>query len=247
MAPHNNNPFQTPTKARKRRTPPRDKVETSPNNRSKCYKCGKKIIKGEQRIGIVEHNEYGTNQRYYHQSCLPNHLKDRIPSVEKMKTIKVIEKRKELEQNLRSLRSCFANILNVEHYRIFQNKSLDELVLKMPTTKQELLSIWGIKEKKVESFGDAIITIIQQYKMNHQTSASTTMVEKKPKMKQSKQNRKKKSQSSATSDDEDDDHDKVSDDEDDDIVVVEKTLTCEEIVKRKFEHAKANGYVISVD
>ena len=35
-------------------------------------------------------------------------------------------------------------------------------------------------------------------------------------------------------------------DDDDEVVVVE-TLTCEEIVKRKFEHAKANGYVISID
>lgn len=49
---------------------------------------------------------------------------------------------------------------NVKPYFIFTNAQLDSLVEAKPKTRNELLKISGFGEKKVEKYGDAIISII---------------------------------------------------------------------------------------
>ena len=46
-------------------------------------------------------------------------------------------------------------------YWIFNNATLVDLATRMPITREELLSISGIGEKKVEMYGDEIVRIIQ--------------------------------------------------------------------------------------
>jgi superfamily II DNA helicase RecQ len=47
------------------------------------------------------------------------------------------------------------------------NSSLVDLATRQPTTREELFSITGIGEKKVELYGDEIIKIILEYNCIH--------------------------------------------------------------------------------
>jgi hypothetical protein len=48
-------------------------------------------------------------------------------------------------------------------------------------------------------------------------------------------------------DDDDDDVEKDKDEEEGDMIMMGKSLSCEEIVQQKFDHAAKNNYIISVD
>lgn len=228
-------PPVTPTKRRSPAKPPRNKVETSPNNRSKCQKCGAKITKGEQRFGIVESSEYGRTQRYYHPKCCPQSLRSKLPSPEKVAQDKQVDERIDLYDDLKQLRSLFAAALDVEHFKIFHDKSLEELVLNMPTTESELLTIWGIKEKKVACFGEPILAVIRQYQRKYDAIPTATPSKKKAKAKPKPKKPRSKSQA------------KQKESTEDEPIIMGEILTCDELVRRKFQVAKANGYVISVD
>ncbi len=75
------------------------------------------------------------------------------------------------DQNLKTLLTDFrlkrSKELNVKPYYIFTNKILDQLVEKKPLTPDQLVEIEGIGHKKVEEFGDDILTIIQRDTKNH--------------------------------------------------------------------------------
>lgn len=128
----------------------------------------------------------------------------------------------------------FAEELEVEPYKIFHDRSLEELVSHMPRSESQLLEIWGIKEKKVQSFGSAILAVIRQYTRQHDVKVK---VKKQPSGRAAPSPKKKRKKVARAS---------KSQDKDDDIEVGE-TLTCEEIVAQKFKHAQDNGYLISVD
>ena len=46
---------------------------------------------------------------------------------------------------------------------IFTNKTLDDITVRLPQTKTDLVACYGIKEKKYQSFGSAILAITRQY------------------------------------------------------------------------------------
>ena len=48
-------------------------------------------------------------------------------------------------------------------YLIFNNTTLDDLVLKMPRSEKTMMQIKGIKEKKFEMYGSAVIKVIREY------------------------------------------------------------------------------------
>ncbi|MCH9688906.1 MAG: hypothetical protein K0V04_46160 [Deltaproteobacteria bacterium] len=54
-------------------------IEIAKSGRAACRVCGKKIAKGEHRLGIEYESEYGTSYRWHHLSCaaerLPNELR----------------------------------------------------------------------------------------------------------------------------------------------------------------------------
>lgn len=50
----------------------------------------------------------------------------------------------------------------VEVFRIFPNRTINEIVQKMPSTTEELLEIHGIGEKKVKEYGEEILAIIRE-------------------------------------------------------------------------------------
>jgi HRDC domain len=235
--------FTAPTKRSpaKRKPTPCYKVEWSPNSLAKCARCRVKILKGEKRCGIPEVTfQYGPIQRYFHSHCCSTDQLDRLPTSEQQqrqdeisnemqqRVKEICNKRGILLGNLAELRTCFANRLGVEHYKVFQYRTLVELVVKMPTTEAKLLEVWGIKDKRVESFGSAILAVIRQYNesLSRQQQQSTNV--------------------GADVGADDDDND-IANHDDDEQVFVASILTCAEIVNQKFQHAKDNGYVISVD
>lgn len=61
---------------------------------------------------------------------------------------------------LKEYRFNKAKELKYEAYFIFTNQQMQEMINKMPKTKQELKSIAGFGDKKIESYGDDILKII---------------------------------------------------------------------------------------
>lgn len=51
----------------------------------------------------------------------------------------------------------------IKPYYIFNNSQLDDLLAKMPVSKQDLQSVSGFGPVKAEKYGDDILNIIKQY------------------------------------------------------------------------------------
>ena len=69
----------------------------------------------------------------------------------------------ELLKKIRQWRYEKAKEKNMRAYWIFNNATLVDLATRMPITREELLSISGIGEKKVEMYGDEILQIINRH------------------------------------------------------------------------------------
>lgn len=68
-----------------------------------------------------------------------------------------------LLQKLRDWRNRTAQIEGVDSFRVFPNKTLDDIARSMPTSKEELTAIKGIKEKKFEKYGREILAILKEF------------------------------------------------------------------------------------
>ena len=73
----------------------------------------------------------------------------------------------DLLKKLRHWRYEKAKEIKKPAYIIMSNSSLVDLATRQPTTREELFSITGIGEKKVELYGDEIIKIILEYNCIH--------------------------------------------------------------------------------
>ncbi|MCX6268413.1 MAG: HRDC domain-containing protein, partial [Bacteroidetes bacterium] len=73
----------------------------------------------------------------------------------------------ELYQELRQWRNSMADEKNIPAYMVLPQKSLLELMKKLPTTLPELKKIKGIGQIKVNQFGEDIIEIIKCYCIDH--------------------------------------------------------------------------------
>ena len=224
------------------------KVEYSPNALAKCTACRKKIRKDQKRFGIPENSERYNKEiyRYYHYKCCPADLKAQVPSAsedlkrqkeEAQERERVIAQRQDLADHLRTLRTTFANRLNVAAFLVFSNATLDEIVYQMPTTSNALLQVRGIRPGKLQSFGDPILRLIQQYQYQQQSQNSQEVTDRKPKAKLRRLKCRRIKVSSVVT---------MEDSEGEEIEGCE-TLTCEELVNQKFAHAAKNGYLISID
>lgn len=70
---------------------------------------------------------------------------------------------KDLENALKQFRLNLANEKNMAAYNIFSNKTLEELISKKPCTLEELKTVTGIGEYKINAFGNDLIFIIKDY------------------------------------------------------------------------------------
>lgn len=62
---------------------------------------------------------------------------------------------------LRALRLQLAKEAGVPPFVIFSDKTLQDMVAKMPATEQEMLSVQGVGETKLERYGGAFLEILQ--------------------------------------------------------------------------------------
>lgn len=64
------------------------------------------------------------------------------------------------EKQLRAFRKKLANEKGYKAFHIFSDATLQELLIKRPTNKEELIQIRGIGNQKVNEFGDQLLSII---------------------------------------------------------------------------------------
>ena len=170
----------------------------------------------------------------------------------------------ELRGRLRQLRSNLAAQHSADYplYLIYTNKTLDDIVLKVPTTQAQLLKVNGIGQRKAEQFGTEILGICREYNNTDSICGGSPNV--KNEFHHSTNSESRRSWNVASARDEglcaaasarnfagggtapgvallD------SNDDNGDLVQVTETLSAEEIVNMAFENAVRNGYVISID
>ena len=125
--------------------------------------------------------------------------------------------RRKLSERLRALRQAFAEAQDCPHFKVFQNRALEDLVHRVPRNQSELRQCWGFGGKllRLQQYGDAILAVIAE----EVTSGSSCSC-------------------SSKGDD--------SGDEDTSVVEAGPTLSVEEIVKRKMREAEERGEVFEI-
>ena len=194
-------------------------------------------MKGAERAGIETYRPRYDNYvyYYYHQHCVPQSVKlrlDRSPAdelarqdKEKVQLAHIVQERAALRESLRQLRLQFARRLNVPAFMVFHNTVLDQLTAHMPQNQSEFLAIHGIGPKKYQSFGEPFLQLIHQFRTSLPQNCE------KPRGSQ----RRARNGPAVGMDEQ----------EENEFATVE-ILSCEEIVRRKFEDAESNGYVIEI-
>ena len=82
-------------------------------------------------------------------------------------SIKIIKSNHSIDQNLvnflKQLRKKISNENNVPPYVVFQENSLEEMALKYPLKRSELVNIIGVGEGKAKRYGDPFLKLINDY------------------------------------------------------------------------------------
>jgi len=155
----------------------KDICEASPNNRAKCKECRLPIKKGDTRVGkwtyLPQYTKY--QYQYYHERCVTEKFKAALnlpdPKIKQDRN-RDIATRQDLRKTLRSLRMAFARQMDVAPYYIFNDKTLDDITVRLPQTKNELLACYGIAEKRYQNFGSTILHITAQYARSNDDESS---------------------------------------------------------------------------
>lgn len=171
-------------------TRPYDIIEISPTGLARCRACKSLIDKDSTRIEIQNYqrdcNEWWAF--YYHHDCAKRitglmenaNFQPRLPSSKRKsfeddivvegrkKKRRISESRSDLREVLRSTRNSLAEDLNKEIYMIFPNYSLEALVERMPTTRNELMKVPGFAWYRSTTYGPIFLPIIQKYKREMQ-------------------------------------------------------------------------------
>ncbi len=80
----------------------------------------------------------------------------------------------ELFQKLREKRTELAQERAVPAYIIFGDKALRDIAAKRPVTKEAFSNIYGVGERKLESYADIFIKIVNDFQLNHSHSSEKT-------------------------------------------------------------------------
>ncbi|WP_326716567.1 DNA helicase RecQ [Vagococcus jeotgali] len=81
----------------------------------------------------------------------------------KQLAVKQLMKADELFESLRLLRSDLATKQNLPPYVVFSDKTLQDLVDKVPTTSIEFLQIKGVGQNKLDKYGEDFMRVIKQH------------------------------------------------------------------------------------
>ena len=83
--------------------------------------------------------------------------------VSKKLTNRLTSKGYELFEILKSLRTDIARVKGVPPYIVFNDKTLIDMCVKLPTTEQEFLGVSGVGQRKYESYGDVFKAKIEEF------------------------------------------------------------------------------------
>jgi ATP-dependent DNA helicase RecQ len=65
-----------------------------------------------------------------------------------------------LERALKNLRQREARRRRIKAYQVFNNRTLEELATKRPSTREDLLAVWGMGNERAAKYGDALLEAI---------------------------------------------------------------------------------------
>jgi len=127
---------------------------------------------------------YCLNGLKEHYSSL-KYLELRAKSVlQKAKTVVTKKKRQDttehpvLFEQLKALRTTFADAENVANYVIFNQNTLYDLCEQLPLTNKQLIAVNGMGKVRVEKYGAEILNIIKAYCDAHSIDPNTILIKK---------------------------------------------------------------------
>ena len=216
-----------------------DDVQLSPSGRALCRKCKNKIQAGSVRVCMSAIFQGKEIYKYYHPKCCSPEIRNSNELARRISTLQINKAKRDekvadcadLKENLKVLRLAFARKLKVSAFVIFDDKTLDDIVFRMPRSCGELLNCYGIGEKRLANFGLPILQTIAAYRKRKRSISSSPVQRSAPV-------RKKLNMGPANKDA------KVN--KDDEEICVSETLTIEEIVARRFLEAEQKGEVITL-
>jgi len=162
-------------------SPEGHKYESAAPRRSRCTACGKHIVKGFRRIGIEQYDQksHKFTYQYYHFGCLDGSWKEQLRFAEGRTLAQEVAYQDEVErrraETLRERHNLFEQIVElrsalVQHdeFCLFElhlsDKTIEELVLQLPTSFQQLSQIWGMGPSNMELLGDGILELIGYFR-----------------------------------------------------------------------------------
>jgi ATP-dependent DNA helicase RecQ len=142
---------------------------------------------------------------------------------------KILRERAKLREMLRKVRLLYAQRLGYSDrvYCVFHNTTLDDLTIKMPKNRSEMMNVYGMGPKRFQNIGEALLLVIRKYVRDGERAKNLASP----------------GQEIRTNANDGPGADGSSDEE----VVMGETWTVEDIVNRKFAEAEAMGLMIMLD
>lgn len=114
---------------------------------------GWRVMRGQEKVELIEQPKNSGRKK---KNNSPNNQRETILSDENSENRLLFEK-------LRCKRFSLAKEKNVPPYVIFTDKTLLDMVLLKPVTREEMLMVEGVSERKIEVYGDIFIDEIDEF------------------------------------------------------------------------------------
>lgn len=219
-------------------------IEPAQKGTSKCRCCREKITKQHPRVAIAK----GSTIKYFHPQCLteeqrkmlPIHIHQQLPTFANMNDPILKE------------RSTLVDVLRSKYSHYLDEKKIYNLVRYLPRTEAAIIAITGSVNVDYDpgiTFTRAIWEDIEYFL---DTKRRTAAIER-------SRRHSNRSPEIIVIDDSDDEKDSSSalgkfskpppqnQVEDDGEVLCEETLTCAQVIQKKFDEAAANGEIVDID
>ena len=165
----------------------------------------------------------------------------------------IIDGRHDLREALQRARMKVATNLDQPAFMVFSNKTLDDLLLRMPCSDSELLDVFGFGATKVRQYGGIFLPIIASYKkrmygQKSRTSSAAASVSSpqcvaqlnNPRRNLREALRRKRMPVCVT-------QLKNINDDDDDEVIIESEISIDQMIQRKIRAAQERGEIIELE
>ena len=121
---------------------------------------GKEVLKGTEMVSIAEYKAVQSHD-------------DDLPEIEGA----IVQEDQQLFDKLRKLRKMIADSEGMAPYHIFTDKTLWEMVSQKPVSKDVMLSIQGVSQKKFEKYGDDFLKVmVAELPAGYTNQASTVQL-----------------------------------------------------------------------